>query len=85
MKSRHAAALALVVLAGCTTGMSAVHPTGWLMMLPPKSQGIHQTNGSLDGWTPAIAGITYGGKEQCEQFIEIYSNENRREGSPPGR
>ena len=85
MKPRHAAALALVVLVGCGTGMSATHPTGWQMMLPPSSgDSAHKTlnpNAPLSSWRPFAQG-PYPSDELCELAIGVELEADRREASP---
>jgi hypothetical protein len=83
MKPRHAAALALVVLAGCGR-ISATHPTGWQMMLPPSSGDSAKTlnpNAPLSSWRPFAQG-PYPSDEFCEHAIRDELEADRREASP---
>ena len=85
MNIRHAATFALVVLAGCGTGMSAAHPAGWQMMLPPSSgDSAHRTlnpNAPLSSWRPFAQG-PYPSDELCERAIRVELEADRREASP---
>jgi hypothetical protein len=85
MNIRYAATFALVVLAGCGTGMSASHPTGWQMMLPPSSgDSAHRTldpNAPLSSWRPFAQG-PYPSDEFCERAIRVELEADRREASP---
>jgi hypothetical protein len=85
MKPRCAAALALLILAGCGTGMSSVHGTGWQMMLPPGGgDSAHTTlnpNAPLSSWRPFAQG-PYPSKEFCQSAIKAEVEADRREGWP---
>jgi hypothetical protein len=85
MNLRHVAALALVVLAGCGTGMSSLHGAGWQMMLLPSSgDSAHTTlnpNAPLSSWRPFPQG-PYPSNEFCQRAIRTEVEADRREGWP---
>jgi len=83
MKPRHAAALALVVLAACAEpSVKTTQSTGWQIMRPPqmagKPSGTFDESAPLSKWVGPPAGIdAYPSQKECEQMIESW-----REGPP---
>jgi hypothetical protein len=83
MKPRHAAALALVVLAACAEpSVKTTQSTGWQIMRPPqmagKPFGTFDESAPLSKWAGPPAGIdAYPSQKECEQMIESW-----REGPP---
>jgi hypothetical protein len=88
MKARHAAALALALLAACAgPSVKTAQSSGWRIMRPPQIAG--QPFGTLDEtaplskWAVAPADIdVYPSQSECEQIIENWREGSRREGFP---
>ena len=88
MKPRHAAALALGLLAACAgPSVKTAQSTGWQIMRPPQIAG--KPFGTLDEtappskWVVAPADIdVYPSQNECEQIIENWEEGSRREGFP---
>ena len=88
MKLRHAAALALATLAGC----SYAKPTGWQIMWPPTSaENFNQwkPNAPLSQWSTVMPGadpypiVPYSTQEACEDGINALQTADRRAGDHP--
>src|SRR5215472_2705891 len=84
MKLRHAAAIALVLLTGCSTGQPVVaaEPTAWKIMQPPWIEGRPYPT-RLDETAPLSEWIAsdrrnYPTQNECEQALERLGEELRR-------
>jgi len=88
MKPRHAAALALVVLAACAEpSVKTTQSTGWQIMRPPqmagKPSGTFDESAPLSKWVGPPAGIdAYPSQKECEQMIENWREGSVREDFP---
>src|SRR5258708_30023937 len=88
MRPRHAAALALALLAACAgPSLKTAQSTGWRIMRPPQIEG--KPFGTLDEtaplskWFVAPAAIdVYPNQNECEQIIENWKEGSRREDFP---
>jgi hypothetical protein len=77
MKPRHAAALALVLLTGCGTGLPVIAPemTEWEIMEPPQIEGrpdpTPDETAPLSKWVVAPADThNYPTQKECEQSLK---------------
>jgi hypothetical protein len=77
MNSRHAAALALVLLTGCGTGLPVMAPElpEWKIMQPPQIEGrpdpTPDETAPLSKWVVAPADThNYPTQNRCEQALE---------------
>jgi hypothetical protein len=89
MNLRYRAALALMLLTGCGTGLSYRPPqsTGWQIMQPPQIEGqpypTPDEAAPLSKWVVAPADIdVYPSQNECEQILENWRVASRREGFP---
>jgi hypothetical protein len=81
MKSRHAVALALMLLAACA-GPSA-QSTGWQIMRSPQIEGNLDETAPLSKWIVRPADVdVYPTQKECEQMIENWREGSLREGFP---
>jgi hypothetical protein len=84
MNPRHAAALALTLLAACAgPSVKTVQSTGWQIMQPPqsagKSSGILDETAPLSKWVGAPGSIDlYPSQKECEQMIENWRESSLR-------
>ena len=87
MKPRHAATLALALLAACAgPSVKTAQSTGWRIMQPPPIKGPFGTldeTAPLSKWVVAPADIdVYPSQNECEQIIENWQEGSRREDFP---
>ena len=88
MNLRHAAALALALLAACAgSSVKTAQSTGWQIMRPPqmagKPSGTLDETAPLSKWAGAPAGIdAYPSQKECEQMIENWREGSLREDFP---
>ena len=82
MKPRHAAALALALLAACAgPSVKTAQSTGWQIMRPPQiGGGTLDETAPLSKWVVAPAAIdAYPSQKECEQMIENWREESSRD------
>jgi hypothetical protein len=85
MKLRHAAVLALALLAACAgTSVKTAQSTGWQIMHPPqiagKPSGTLDETAPLSKWVGAPVGTDpYPSQKACEQMIENWREESSRD------
>jgi hypothetical protein len=76
MKARYAAALALVLLTGCGTGLPVIAPElpQWEIMQPPQIEGrpypTPDETAPLSKWVVARADTLYPTQNECEQSLK---------------
>ena len=87
MNLRHAPALALTLLVGCTASRST-GPTGWLIVAPQTGDWAHRkvdASTPLSSWSRLYGSgeFPYPSKEFCEQRLGYLRHQNQREGFSP--